>query len=500
MRGFRGVVGTIASGLLYALAFPTSSLHALAWVALVAWFVALRDVSTGRAIGLAWLWAVVASYGLNDWFPRAVSIYYLQPAWVGVGFFLGVASLTAAPAFVGFALAWRLLTRRPTAATPFLAGAAWVAAELLRTRVLGDPWALLGYAQVPVPIFLQVAELGGVYATSFMLAAVNAALALVWLERGRGAARSGLVLVTLMVAVVAGYGAIRLRAVERMPGSPATPVAIVQANLDLGSQWHSEFYGANLEAYLRLTHEALAHVPTPRLVVWPESAMSFFLDDEPTYRAAIALVLAPTNAELVAGGPRTEQDTEPPFHNTAFLLRPDGTIRAWYDKRRLLPFAEEFPFGSAELLRRHFGRVREFTPGEPRAPLDTVAGAAGVVVCNEALFAEPSRERVLEGANLLFALANDSWVGEVKYAEQAMAMTVVRAIEQRRWVVRASTAGPSALVAPSGRVVVRTGAGARATLVGEIASQTVRTPYAKLGDAFALACVVATIVALVRSR
>ena len=127
------------------------------------------------------------------------------------------------------------------------------------------------------------------------------------------------------------------------------------------------------------------------------------------------------------------------------------------DKRRLLPFAEYFPWQSAGLLRREFGRVREFTPGAPRPPLPTVAGEAGVIVCNEALFPEPARERVLAGATLLLALTNDSWVGEPAYAEQATAMTIVRAIEQRRPLVRASTAGPSLIVALAGVNGVATG-------------------------------------------
>src|SRR6185369_7717207 len=108
--------------------------------------------------------------------------------------------------------------------------------------------------------------------------------------------------------------------------------------------------------YLRLTHEALGRVPAPRLLVWPESALSFFLDDEPLYRAAIGNVLAPGGAELVTGGPRTAGDKEPPFYNTTFLLEPTGVIRAWYDKQRLLPFAEYFPLGSIALLQRQFGR------------------------------------------------------------------------------------------------------------------------------------------------
>lgn len=495
------LLATLLSGALYAAAFPERRLSVLAWIVLVPWLVAVRGGSLGRAVVLAWIWSLAAAWGLNAWFPRAVSTYYLQPAWVGAAFFVGVTTLTAAPAFVVFALAWRgLHSSGPVA--PLLAAAAWVAAELGRTRLLGDPWGLLGYSQVTTPVLLQVAEVTGVYGTSFVLAAANAAVADLWLTRGTlgaGSARRGLVGALVVAALTASYGMARLRAIERQAVPTAEPIAVVQANLDLGSQWRPEFYGRNLDAYLRLTARALAEAPATRLVVWPESAMTFFLDDEPTYRAAIAHVLAPHDAELVTGGPRTAAGGEPPFHNTVFLLTPAGEIAGWYDKQRLLPFAERFPVRGLDVLRRSFGRVREFTPGTAMPPLVTRAGRAGVVVCNEALFAEPACERARAGAEILLALTNDSWVGSATFAAQALDMTIVRAVETRRWLVRASTSGPSVVVAPTGRVTARAAHDTATVLHATVARETRLTPYARWGDVFAAACALAVLAACIVS-
>jgi apolipoprotein N-acyltransferase len=495
------LLATLLSGALYAASFPERRLAALAWIALVPWLVALRRGSAARALLLAWIWSLAAAWGLNAWFPRAVSTYYLQPAWVGAAFFVGVTTLTAAPAFAAFTLVWRRLPASGLP-TPLLAAAAWVAAELGRTRLLGDPWGLLGYSQAATRILLQVAEVTGVYGTSFALAAVNAALAALWLARGTPgarAARRGLAGALAVACLVAAYGVVRVRAIERQAPMPTVPVAVVQANLDLGSQWRPEFYGRNLEAYLRLTARALDEVPRPRLVVWPESAMTFFLDDEPTYRAAIALVLAPSGAALVTGGPRTAAGTAPRYHNAAFLLTPSGEIAGWYDKRQLLPFAERFPVRGLDVLRRSFGRVREFTPGAPTAPLATPAGRAGVVVCNEALFAAPARERVRAGAEVLLALTNDSWVGDPTFAAQALDMTIVRAVETRRWLVRASTSGPSVVVAPTGRVTAKAAHDTAAVLHTTMAPASGLTPYARAGDAFAVLCTLAAVLGCVLS-
>jgi apolipoprotein N-acyltransferase len=494
------IVGVLVSGVLYGLAFPTHSIRALAWVALVPLLVATRSGGAGRAVLLAWLWTLASTWTLNDWFPHAVSSYYLQPAWVGYGFFVGVATLTAAPAFVFFVLSWRRLAAVDPLWRPLLAAAAWTTAELVRTRLLGDPWALLGYSQVGVLPMMQIADLAGVYGIGFVLAAVNAACAESWLAR-RGLQRSGrqLAAVGLVAAVVVAtfaYGGFRLRG----RGSVGdTPVAIVQANLDMGSQWRSELYGRNLESHLRLTWNAIENDPAT-LVVWPESAMTFFLDDEASYRAAIGRVLAPRDVELLTGGPRTPEDAPGVHHNTVFLVETNGEIRAWYDKQDLLPFAEYFPLPQLDFLRRRFGRVREFTPGGEATLLPARAGRIGVAICNESLFAAPARARVAHGAELLAVLANDSWVGSATYAEQAFEMSVLRAVEQRRFLVRASTSGPSAIVEPSGRIQTRTAPGSRATLRGRVRPRAARTWYGRVGDCFAWIAAAVTLAALARPR
>jgi apolipoprotein N-acyltransferase len=269
--------------------------------------------------------------------------------------------------------------------------------------------------------------------------------------------------------------------------------------VDVGAQWQPADYGRNLAQYLRLTAEALDAGRAP-LVVWPESAMTFFLEEEPDYRRAVAGVLAPRGAELVAGAPRAADARHATFSNSAFLLAPDGAIAARYDKQRLLPFAEYFPL-SVDLLRRRFGRVRQFTPGEAAAPLDTVAGRAGVLICNEAFFGDLAAARVRDGATLLVSLANDTWVSDAQFARMALDMARLRAVEQRRWLVRASTWGPSALVDPFGRTTVATEPATAATIAGTIEPLGGVSPYARLGDAFAVACALVTLAALaVRPR
>jgi apolipoprotein N-acyltransferase len=490
----------LGSGGLFGLCFPPASLHLLAWVVLAPALVVLRRAPTARrAAALAALLAVSGTCATVGWLPGTVAVYYQQPLWVGVALFAGVTLAMVVPPVVAFVLCHRLLAASADAAAPLAAAAAWVTAEYWRAHALtGNPWVLLGYSQAGVAPVVQVADLGGVYAVGFVVMAVNAALAEAALATRRDARRAGGAAAAgaAVLAAALVYG----RAVLPPPGAPpaATPVAIVQGNLDLGSQWRPELYGRNLDAYLRLTVDAL-RASRPRLVVWPEATMTFFVEREPLYREAIARVLTPFDAELVAGGPRVADGAPETYYNSVFLLAPDGALRGRYDKERLLPFAEYFPFAGLAWLRRDFGRVRVFAPGAPTAPLPTAAGRAGVLVCNEALFPEPARARVAAGAQVLLALTNDTWTGSREFARIALDMTALRAVETRRWLVRASTWGPSAVVDPAGRVTAATDPAVATTLAGAVAARDDRTLYARVGDAFAFACIAATLLGVARA-
>ena len=493
-----------ASGVLYGLAFPPARLQWLAWGALVPLLVAVRRGSLRAALLTAWVFTIVSSYVTGAWFPRAVSDYFGQGPAMGLAAFFAISTLMGGPGVLGFAAAYRWMARRAHPSGPLLAAAAWVGGELVRARLLtGNPWILLGYSQFGVAPLVQIADVTGVYGVSFVLAAVNAALAelcvsVVGEQRVTRRAASGLALAAACVALTLAYGRVRLD--DPAPDADPTPVGIAQGNLDLGAQWREELRGRNLDLYGKLTIDLLHRSAVP-LVVWPETALTFFLDGSEglPYRQSIASLLRPGQVQLVTGGPHViEALGSSTYFNSAFVVGPDGAVLARYDKQHLLPFAEYFPLAGLDFLRRDFGRVRQFSPGTPSAPLPTVAGRAGVLICNEGLFPEIAGQRVREGAQYLINLSNDTWLNDRTYSEITFDMVAFRAIEQRRYLVRASSSGPSAIVDPSGRVLARSEPLTQAVLSGAIAPRDERTPYARVGDLFLVACAAAVIFSLLR--
>jgi len=504
------LVLTVTSSALYALAFPPVRARWLAWVALVPLLVAIRDASLRRRLGLGLLWTLAVGWGVGTWMPGAVSHYFHQPIAVGIGLFLLVTGVMAAPYYVAFAAVYPCVVARAGAAAPLLTGAAWVAAELARGRLLNgsivyvgnSPWGTFGYSQAEVTSVIQIASLTGVYGVSFVLAVVNAAGAEIVLALGRGrsvARRSwlGVGLAAGALGLTLAYGALVVRSAGRDPlVATPVPIAIAQANLDAATRWNADGPGRTLEAYLGLTHQAFDR-GRPEIVFWPEVALTFFLEQEDLYGAALTSGVRRHDAELVVGAPRAGgADGAPPYWNSVYVLAPDGTRVARYDKQYLLPFMEYSPL-RVELARRRFGPVAAFTPGGFTPPLPTRAGNAGILICNEALLPHLAGQRVADGAVYLVNPSNDSWVPDAGFAWQQFDIAAFRAVEQRMYLIRVSDSGPSGVVDPLGRVVAHSAALTEDVLLTHVVPARGRSPYARVGDLFGVSCAALTVLALV---
>ncbi len=472
-------------------------MSALAWVALVPFLISISRLRPTRAFFAGLLWGSAAIEAIAYWVPGGLIFYYQQPWWFGASFFvIGSIILWGLHyAAVAAVVSW---TARKTdgVAWVLVVAVAWVACELARARlVTGEPWMLLGYTQVPHVTLIQAADLGGVYLVSFVVVLTNASVAAALRSDATYRARvRPLAAAVAVLAVVYGYG--RYRLLTPLPDRPSVPVAVVQGNLELGSQWRQEFYREGLDRYLEMSRKVIDRLH-PRILIWPESSITFFLVEQHELRTEIGRLLQTTDTELLLGAPHIEGD-EPTarYYNSAFHVTSDGQIAGRYDKAHLLPFAEYFPLRFIELLRRNFERVRTFTPGSGDVLLETRLGRTAVVICFEALFPELVRTRMARGADVLVNLSNDAWLGKDAGPAQHAAMVVLRAVENRTWVVRATTTGVSAVVDPYGRIRARADTSIATTLIADVVPMRIDTVYKRFGDVFAFACIGATVAAI----
>jgi apolipoprotein N-acyltransferase len=492
--GAANVFSVLLSAALYTLSFPPWDVSALVWISLVPLFAVLVRLRPAPAFLAGLVWGTAMIWGVGHWVPAALSTYWAQPAWFGF-----LCSLLGSVIFVGlyaagFGWSVALVAQAYSGARRCaLIAMLWVAWEVGRGRLLtGDPWLLIGYGVAAWPTWIQIADLGGIYLVSLVIAHANATVAEVAFARQRSISGSATAVALLAFILLAtyGYGSIRLE--SGLSETPITSVAVIQGNNDLGSQWRSEYYGQGLQDYLRLSEHALAQGPVD-LLVWPESAVTFFLAREPAYANLITSFLGKAGADLIVGAPHYEDadPAQPKYYNSAFYVTGDGGTRGRYDKVHLLPFGEYFPLRTIGLLRRRFERVRTFTPGQGAQLLDTDFGKVAVVICFEAIFPELVRERMSAGAVLLVNLSNDAWLGGAAGAEQHLAMARVRAIENRTWLVRATTTGASAVIDPHGRIRERGAIGEEQTLLARVVTKSGATPYQLWGDIVPFFCVIA---------
>jgi apolipoprotein N-acyltransferase len=339
-----------------------------------------------------------------------------------------------------------------------------------------------GAGWVDLAPLAQAAEIGGPLALSALVALAN--VATFELARRVGGAtvdRTALGTTVVLLAVAAIWGHARAAQVTtRAARAEPLRVGLVQANLGLLEKRTAVERGH--DAHLALTRALLAEGPLD-LVVWPETAYARALRGP--LPVAGHLVRRGLEPALLFGGTLIEDTADGPAQtNAALLIEPDGMIRAAYRKNLLIPLAENLP-GVEHLpaLAARLPRAQRFHAADRTPALALGEHRLSVPICYEIIRPGFVRRMVREGRpQLLVTLANDAWFGDSQEPRIHLQLARLRAIEHRRYLVRATNSGISALVDPTGRVVARTGVLSRETLRGRVAWLDGETLYARLGD------------------
>jgi apolipoprotein N-acyltransferase len=176
------------------------------------------------------------------------------------------------------------------------------------------------------------------------------------------------------------------------------------------------------------------------------------------------------------------------------LLDPSGQRIFSYDKIHLVPFGEYVPLRRwLSFAGRLTADISDFTPGWDSRVGRLPAGSFGTFICYEAVFPAEIRRFTVGGAELLINISNDGWFGRSSAPAQHLMMARVRAVENRRWLLRDTNNGFTVVVDPYGRIVRRLPTDVRTGLDAPYDFRSDLTPYARFGDWFAWLCVIATV-------
>jgi apolipoprotein N-acyltransferase len=377
-----------------------------------------------------------------------------------------------------------------------LLAAAFAGAEWLRGHVLtGFPWNTLGYAVAASDALSQLAALGGVYALTFMVVLVAAAPALLGDDDDRHVAglSAGTIGFGCIAALggalwVTGYGLLSAPDDEG-DAATRTAVRIVQPDIDQAIKWDPDYASEIFTTYLELSDTATSPqtsgIADVDVLVWPESALPFFLEESPYALAAIAALL-PEHVTLLTGAlRRTGTSEETQVFNSVLALDAEARTVARYDKFHLVPYGEYLPLEDL-LARVGFRKLVTVPLGFSAGTAPVTLAVPGVppfspLVCYEIAFPRA----VLDDSDRpewLLNVTNDAWFGTTVGPRQHLQHARFRAIEEGLPVVRAANTGISAVIDARGRIVESLGQGQRGVIDFRLPAARAMTLYVRWGD------------------
>jgi apolipoprotein N-acyltransferase len=349
----------------------------------------------------------------------------------------------------------------------------WAGVEYLRSLgPLGFPWASIGYSQTPYLPILQQASVVGVYGLSFWIVLVNGMLTRMLLARKIKQVVA--VVLVFVIPVIAG------RAVLGLPTShQGVSVSLVQPNISGSIKWDAAYQDSTMRILSALTVESSPST----MVIWPETAVPFYIRHRPAAMTAVAALARHTGSYILLGFPDYEEEAgEIRFYNSAMLVSPWRQVAAEYRKIHLVPFGEMIPFEDRfPFLRRIDLGEGDFSAGTEHTVFEVDGKRFGVAICFESIYPGLIRRLVDAGAGFIVNITNDEWFGPSLGPHQHAQMAVMRAVECGVGLARCANTGISMLVDPRGRVTARSRLFTQGTLTGTVAVATVRTPYLRVG-------------------
>ena len=489
------VLLALASGAALALSFPNYNVPLLAWVSIGLLVLASFGARPAVAPLYGFLYGLVFYPICLPWMDVVMRQYGNLDPWTSAGI-LGLVGVAGGIICAFFSWGVAQASRKGPAFACALAPFLWVALEFARGNlpIFAFPWNLIGYAASGNLALLQLTAVTGIYGLSFVLAAYGSLVAYAILVR-RQRTWNAAIAITALLILIAGGGR------YFVPQAPARYVAhLVQTNFAQSYEYSPDWmqlHSRDLDELEQISVDAATRIPG--IVVWPEVPAPFSLQDA-GFATRAQRIARDSGQGVLVGVEDWKRDAAGKWiaTNSAVLLDPSGQRIFTYDKIHLVPFGEYVP------LRRWLAfagkltaDISDFTPGTVYAVGHVPAGTFGSFICYEGVLPGAVRRFTAGGAELLINMSNDGWFGRSAAPAQHLMMARVRAVENRRWLLRDTNNGFTVAVDPYGRFAAQLPTDIRGELDAPYNFRSDLTLYARFGDWFAWLCVLASISLLV---
>ncbi len=489
------------TGVLFPLAFMIPHAGILTFVLLVPLFWAIENKSAGDSFKLGLFAGLIANFIGTYWLVGTLSRFggfHTIISFVFIAFLSAYAGLSYGIfSYISSRLGF---FKKPGLLSIILIASVWTSVEYFFPFLFpyGISNALSDYIGV-----IQIFDLCGIYGLSFIIVIVNLAL-MKTIKSLIGHTKVPTAEIALSIALIAGallYGQFRISQVDReIAQAQKIKVGMVQANFDFLQKTES------LEEIVTARHKEMSQdLLSVDLIIWPETAIQAWFSNDSDYLLVRDETGVP-NIEgkyfIVGGMSFTPKDPDAEIltdenlikYNTAFLTNSDSLILGRYHKVKLLLFGEYLPFSKYIPSLKNFSPASgDFTPGSELELFEIKEKNIKIapIICYEDIIPSFSRQFVDKGANLIVNITNDAWFGKTTAPYQHLVVSIPRAVETRKYLLRSTNTGISAIIDPVGRVVSKTDTFVQTNLIGDVGIMDgEKTLYTKIGDVFPVACLI----------
>lgn len=509
-------MGILVSGLLGIIIYPTVAFGTrlpdagfLAWFFLLPLLIVLyiQENNLSRFV-ISLCCGFIMYLGSLYWFAVAMTGFGGVSLWAGLAVLCLIAIILASlfAATVTFSFWVFDKTKIPLS---LVLAVSLTALEFLRVYfpVGGFPWPAPVYSQGGYLLFFQWMDVTGVWGLNFLIYLINGLFAeMVWSWFGmhaidqllkRSVAMGFLMLFSFYASVLSQRGIKVSQPLEENVLS----VALVQGNIKQDLKWNPQTAYDNLEKHLLMTQKATEQ--GAELVIWPETAYPYTIDLSESEKFILDENKLISEESTILFGAVSEDPTEElKIHNSAFLYsKSQQGLSSPYHKRHLVPFGEYVPLKKFLVFAKKLTQaVGDFTAGNSGSLLNFSNFKLGVLICYEDIFPALARQTVLGGADWLVNITNDAWYGTSSAIYQHMVFSQVRALENRRPLLRAANTGISAIIDARGSIVKVMPPFEDGVLIQTVALEKKNSFYTRFGDWFAWLCVVASALMLLKVK
>ncbi len=472
----------VLSGILTALSFPKFNLSFLAWISLIPFLFVLAKKTPKQSFVLGLIAGISFNAILIYWIPDVPTHYGNLP--IGLSLLIyAVFVLYLALFWAFFSLCFAKIRRVYHNLSFLLAPFLWIAFEYILTHLLtGFPWGLLGYSQYKNLWFLQLASIAGIYGLSFILVLFQSSFVYSMIHKRR----MPFFLVLSLILIVHTWGWLSLT--KTLDTTDSFKASVIQGNVSSDIDWNQISDQQKLNLFQRhLDLSASAYAEGSGLIVWPEFTVPLCFSCPygiyQEYKQRILDFVEETGSTLLVGTNETTVSQQNALYfNTALCIHHGQGLTKYY-KMHLVPFGEYTPYKKVFFfVEKMTHAIGEITPGSEYVLHEYRGKKFGSPICYEIIFPYLVRNFVKKGAEFLVTITNDGWYGKSSAPYQHFAIAAVRAVENRRYLLRSATTGVSGIVDPYGRIILRSEMMTQTYLTDTILPNDKLTLYTSWGD------------------